>query len=178
MDILSALPLHYWARRPNTIPTNTNTAATVAPESFDHIRLDEIDDSRKSLAGNVYTLEVNKLEPVYKEVKNPTSEYFGQNILVMRGSFTVVEDSTYSGRKLWQDFWTAFKVPLIFLKKLSAATGVAQAENETLSDWANQFSALNPPARFQVQVDQIPDKRDPTGETLINEIKFFTCRPA
>lgn len=171
-DTVDAPPLCCWARRPNTIPT----ATTVAPETFDHIRLDEIDDSRKPLDANVYTLEISKLDPVYKEVKNPTSEYFGQQILVMKGSFTVVDDPKYSGRKLWQDFWTAFKVPLIFLKKISAGTGMAQAEGQTLSDWASQFATLNPPARFQVQVDLVPDKRDPDGPP-VNEIKFFTVRP-
>jgi len=143
---------------------------------FNHINLNDIDDSRKPIDDNVYTLEINKIDTVYKEVKKPDSAYFGQTLQYLKGSFTVVEDPKYSGRKLWSDFCTAFKVPLIFLKKISAATGVQQADGETLSDWSGQFALLNPPARFQVRVKQVPDRRDPDGPP-VNEIEFFTARP-
>lgn len=161
-------------RRPTQI---SNTSATAAPEGFDHINLNDVDDSRKPLAEGVYTLEINKLDPVYKKVTNPSSEYVGQDILVLRGSYTIVEDPTYSGRKLWQDFWTAFKAAQVNLKKQQNATGIIQQEGQTLSDYASQFATLSPPARFQVLVKLTKDRRDPTGPD-VNEISWFTAKPA
>lgn len=143
---------------------------------YNHINLNDIDDSRKPIEDNVYTLEINKIDTVYKEVKKPDSQYFGQTLQYLKGSFTIVDDPKYSGRKQWSDFCTAFKVPLVFLKKISAATGVQQADGETLSDWAAQFALLNPPARFQARIKQVPDRRDPEGAP-VNEIDFFSARP-
>lgn len=124
----------------------------------------------------MYTLEVNKLDPVYTTIKNPTSEYFGKSVLVMKGSFTIVDDEKYSGRKLWQDFYSIYNVPLIFLKKIMQSTGVLQEGDQSLQDWGAQFANLNPPARFQVGVKKVADRRDPDGPP-VNEISFFTSKP-
>lgn len=72
---------------------------------------------------------------------------------------------------------TVYKVPLIFLKKIKDATGVDQAVDQSLEDWASQFATLNPPARFQVQIKKGPDRRDPDGPPA-NQLAFFTCKPA
>lgn len=156
--------------------SNVANAQTLGLESFEHINLNDVDDSRKALPENVYTLEVNKLDLVYRKVSNPSSEYAGQELPVLKGSYTVTDDPEYSGRKLWQDFWVVYKVPQIFLKKQMQATGVIQADGESLGDYAAQFASLNPPARFQVQVKQIDDRRNPEGPK-VNEIAFFTARP-
>lgn len=119
---------------------------------------------------------MNKLDPVYRTVNNPSSEYCGQSILVLRGSYTVTDDANYSGRKLWQDFWTPFKAAQVNLKKQMNATGIIQQEGQTLSEYGAQFATLNPPARFQVLVKVTKDRRDPNGPD-INEINWFTAKP-
>jgi hypothetical protein len=144
---------------------------------FEHINLNEVDDSRQTVEPNVYTFEINKLEPVYREVKNPSSPYAGQKVLVIRGSYTIADDEKFSGRKIWQDFWTPFKVPQIFLKRQMQATGITQADGETLGDWANQFSLLSPPARFQAPLKLEKDNRDPEGPS-VNRIDFYNARAA
>lgn len=163
------------------IASQNGTAATASsiPDIIDwnHQNLNDIDDSRALIDPGVYTFEINKIESVEKEVKKVDSAYFGQSLQYLKGSFTIVDDPKYSGRKQWSDFCTAFKVPLVFLKKISQATGVLNEEGQTLSDWAAQFANLNPPARFQAEMKQVQDRRDPTGKDLQNEIAFFTCRP-
>lgn len=145
-------------------------------ETFEHVNLNDVDDSRKALPENVYTFEVNKLDPVYKKIQNPSSEFYGKEVLVLKGSYTIVDDQNYSGRKVWTDFYTVYKFALVNLKKQMNATGVTQADGESLQDYAEQFATLNPPARFQAILTAKPDKRDPEGP-IRNEINFYTAKP-
>lgn len=146
------------------------------PEVYEHINLNEVDISMKAVDTNVYTLEINKLEPIYRTVKNPNSALFGQSCLVIKGSFTIVDDDKFSGRRLWQDFWTPFDFAKKDLKRLLMATGVGQADGQDLSEWALQFATLNPPARFECMVMKEPDKRD--ASSLVNRINFYQAKPA
>lgn len=143
---------------------------------YEHLNLNEIDDSRKAVEEGVYTLEVNSITPKWIEVKKAGSQFEGQTVLVLKGSYTIVDDPTYSGRKLWNDFFTPTKIQQVFLKKQMQATGVIQEAGQSLIDYVAQFATLNPPARFQVQVKKIADYRDPTGPA-VNEIGFFTAKP-
>ncbi len=153
-----------------------NAYAPATPfEGFEHINLADIDDSAKPIDENVYTLEVNKLEPQYIKINKASSPFCGQEILVLKGSYTVVDDEKYSGRKLWQDFWTNQDYALKSLKKQMNATGVLQTPGETLSDYARQFALLNPPARFQAKVTKGPKFGDP--DTTVNSINLFSARP-
>lgn len=145
-------------------------------EQFEHINLNDVDTSMKPVNGNVYTLEINKLEPVYRTINKADSPFVGQSVLVLKGSYTIVEDNDYSGRKLWSDFWTPFHGAQVGLKKQMQATGVVQGENESLTDYAKRFETLSPPARFLVEVTKVPNRRDPEGPE-VNEINFFTARP-
>jgi hypothetical protein len=144
-------------------------------ESYEHINLNDVDISMKTVEPNVYTLEINKLEPVYRTVKSPTSPLVGQSCLVLRGSFTIVDDENFSNRKLWQDFWTPFDGAKKDLKRILLATAVQQEPGQDLSDWANQFATLNPAARFQAPVTKEADKRDPNGPA-VNRINFFQAK--
>ena len=146
-------------------------------ELGDHINLNDVDDTRKPIEEGVYTLEVNKIDAKYVTIKNPSSPSVGQSPLVLKGSYTIVDDAKYSGRKIWEDFWTNQKFALVNLKKQQNATGVMQAEGEGLSDYAAQFATLSPPARFQVLIQCQPDKRDPSGEP-VNRISWFSAKPA
>lgn len=149
--------------------------STVA-ESFEHINLNEVDTSMKPVETNVYTLEINKLEPKYLKINKEGSPFQGQDVLVLKGSYTIVEDEKYSGRKLWSDFWTCFEGGKKSLRKQMDATGVVQGTNESLIDYAKQFETLSPAARFLVSVTKVVDKRDPEGGE-VNQINFFTARP-
>lgn len=145
---------------------------------FDHINLADVDDSRKPVAQNVYTFQVNSLNPVTRTVKKEGSPYQGQSILVLDGHFEIVEDSTYSGRRFKQGFWTPFKGAQISLKRLMKATGNPQGE-QSITDWANSYAQLNPPARFQALLTlAVPrgQENDPTAEPE-NSIDLFTAKP-
>lgn len=145
------------------------------PSEYTHYNLNDVDDSRKPVDANIYTLEINKLEPVYRTVKSPTSVNFGKEFLVIRGSYTIVDDPKFSGRKLWKDFWTNQKVALIFLKKQMVSTGVLQTDTQELEEWASQFATFNPSARFQVPVGISKPWGDPEGDDE-NSINFFQCK--
>jgi hypothetical protein len=162
---------------------STATTAT-QPEAFEHINLNDVDDARKPIPEGVYTFEVNKLDPVYKKVQTPTSEFYGQDQLVLKGSYTIVDDPNFSGRKIWEDFRPAYRFAQVNLKKQMDATGVIQQDGESLNDYAAQFALLNPPARFQALLRCGFDKRDlgANGEPLEgtkprNSISWFTSKP-
>lgn len=146
-------------------------------EAYEHINLNEVDTSIKAIEPNVYTLEVNKLDPVYRTIKNPASVFAGQTVLVLRGSFTIVDDDNFSGRKVWQDFWTNFDGAKKDLKRILTATGVEQPEGMSLTDWAAQFANLNPPARFKAPITKEANKQDPTAGP-VNRINFIQSRVA
>jgi hypothetical protein len=139
---------------------------------FDHIRLSDVDDSRAPLEQDVYTLEVNKLDPITRTINKEGSEFQGQTVPVLQGSFTVVDHDKYASRKVWGDLWLCFKAGVVGAKKIQQATGVQQADGQSISDWASQFAALNPPARIQVLVEKLgPEAAKP------NRINFYTVKP-
>lgn len=142
--------------------------------AFEHINLNQIDPGFKPVPENVYNLEVNSIKPSYVKVTKPGSKYEGQTVLVLKGSFTIVDDAEYSGRKLWSDFWATNNYNLIELKKLSEATGVIQGEGQTLPEFVEQFATMNPPAKFQCFVT----KEDDYKGTPRNVVKFVQARAA
>jgi len=93
---------------------------------------------------------------------------------VLKGSYTIVDHEKLSGRKLWEDFMTPFKFAQVNLKKQQNATGVVQAEGESLRDYAAQFASLSPAARFQVLIKE--GKNRLSGEPE-NQISWFSARP-
>lgn len=149
-------------------------------EAFEHINLNEVDDARATIPAGVYTFEINKLDPVYKTIKNPESEFFGKSVLVLKGSYTIVDDPNFAGRKVWEDFYTPYRFAQVNLKKQMTATGIPQEEGQTLSDYASQFALLNPPARFQAMLRSEIDKRDANNPDAKprNSVNWFVARPA
>lgn len=143
---------------------------------FEHINLNQVDDSQKPIDAGVYTFEVNSLKPKTIKVKKETSPLFGQELDLVEGSYTIVDDEKYSGRKLWRTFWMNKKYDLIFLKKQAAATGITQGVDEDFAEYTGQFALLNPPARFQAPLDVKKPYNDPEGAE-INEMNFFQAKP-
>lgn len=141
---------------------------------FNHIRLAEVDDSRQPLDQDVYTLEINKLDPITRTINKEGSELQGQTVPVLQGSFTVVDNDKYAGRKFWQDLWMCYKGGQVGAKKIQAATGVTQADGQSVSDWGAQFATLNPPARIQILVE----KKVGDDGVPVNRLNFFTVKPA
>jgi hypothetical protein len=139
---------------------------------FEHINLNQIDPGYKPIDENVYNYEVQSLKPTYVKINKPTSPYAGQEVLVLKGSFTVVDDDNFSGKKVWYDFWTTNKYNLIELRKLKDATGVEQLDNQSLVEWANSFATLNPSAKFQC----FTTKEDDRNGVPRNVIKFMQAR--
>ena len=139
---------------------------------FDHIRLSDVDDSRQPLDQDVYTLEVNSLAPTTRTINKEGSEFQGKSVPVLQGSFTVVDHDKYASRKVWGDLWMCFKAGTVGAKKIQDATGVLQTDGQSISDWASQFSTLNPPARIQALVEKLgPEAAKP------NRINFYTVKP-
>jgi hypothetical protein len=145
-----------------------------ATEQFEHINLNDVDTTASRIDTGYYTLELNQLTVKYVKINKPTSPYAGQEVLVLKGWYTIVDDDKYSGRKLFHEFWTPFTNAKKSLALQMKATGVIQEPNQSLPDYAAQFATLNPPARFQVQVEKVPGK---DGEGDENRINFFTAKP-
>jgi hypothetical protein len=161
-------------------PQGGNTAMTPTPfdtAGFEHLNLNDVDTTAQAVDANVYTLEIAKLEPAYRTISKEDSPYKGQQVLVLRGAFIIVDDEKYSGRRIFKDFWTPYRGAQVGLRKLQDATGVKQTEGQLLTEWASQFALLNPPAKFQAPVTKGPDRRDPDGPA-VNDIDAFKCRPA
>ena len=149
------------------------TPAMTNAFDFDHIRLSDVDDSRSALPQDYYTLEINKLEPVKVTINKEGSEFKGQSVTVLKGSFTVVDSDKYSSRKVWTDFWTPYKAGQVGLSKIEKSTGVNQGNGQTIPEWASQFETLNPPARIQALVtNKTGDDGNPR-----NEVNPFSIKP-
>jgi len=148
-------------------------AAQEAAVEFEHINIMEIDPTFKPINEGFYTLQVNKLTP--KTITPSKGKNQGKAVLVLNGSFTVVGDDAFSGRKIWKSFWASNPVDLKDLRRLADATGVTQDAGQTLSEYAQTFETLNPPAEFKVFLATQADYRDPTQ--MVNEIKFNQAQP-
>ena len=156
------------------IMSNQNDAVpALEAVEFEHIIIMQIDPTFKPIDEGFYTLQVNKLTPktgVAKSGKNSGKPY-----MFLNGSFTVVNDENFSGRKLWKSFWASNPVDLKDLRRLADATGVVQEAGQTLSEYAAVYETLNPPAQFKVFVGTENDYRD--ANATVNVIKFAQAQP-
>lgn len=146
----------------------TETVDMTEGYEFEHIQLQDIDPTFKPVDAGMYTLQVNSIKGRQVEIKNGKNA--GKTATVLKGSFTIVGDPNFSGRKLWHDFWSTNRTSLVELRKVMDATGVEQQQGETLSEYGTRFGELNPPAEFKVYVAVEPDYRD--ASVNVNVIKF------
>lgn len=155
------------------MPIEDAGAVPAEAVEFEHINIMEIDPTFKPIDEAFYNLQVNKLTP--KVITPKAGKNANKAVLVLNGSFTVVGDENFSGRKLWKSFWASNPVDLKDLRRMADATGVTQSPDQTLSEYAGVFATLNPPAEFRVFVGQEKDYRDP--EQTVNIIKFAQAQP-
>lgn len=139
---------------------------------FDHINIMEIDPTIKPIDQGFYTLQVNKLTP--KTVTPAKGKNQGKACLILSGSFTLVNDANFAGRKFWKTFWTTNPVDLKDLRRLADATGVTQTPDQTLSDYANGFEVLDPPAELKIFIAEEADYRT---QEPVNVLKFNQAQP-
>jgi hypothetical protein len=152
--------------------SNNQGGQALAETNYEHINIMEIDPSYKPIPAGMYNLQINKLTP--RLVTPNKGKNAGKEVLVLNGSFTVVNEENYSGRKLWQSFWASNPVDLKDLRRIADATGVTQVEGQTLSEYALTFENLNPPAEFKVPVDI---EKAWQSEEDVNKIKFNGAQP-
>lgn len=137
-------------------------------EEFNYVDLHTIDPTFKPVDAGVYTLQVNSIKGQTVEIK--TGKNAGKTKLLLKGSFTIVGDPNFSGRKLWYTFWADNRINLVELRKLMDATGIEQQQGESLTDYGTRFGELNPPAEFKCFVAVEKDYKDPNAD--VNVIKF------
>ncbi len=140
---------------------------------FEHINIMDIDPTFKPVDEGFYTLQVNKLTP--KTITPSKGKNQGKAVLVLNGSFTIVNSDSFSGRKIWKSFWASNQVDLKDLRRLADATGVTQDPGQSLSEYAQTFETLNPPAEFKIFLGTEADYRDPTQQ--VNVMKFNQAQP-
>lgn len=144
---------------------------------FNYINIMDIDPTFQPVAKGPRTLEVTKLTPK-TYIGKPGSKYEGQEQMLINGSFTVVDDAEFNGRRIFQTLFASSAYDLKGLRRLADATGVTQETGETFSDWLSSFEQLNPPARFKAFVDVV-DKPDREGNIVpTNVISFSNVKPA
>lgn len=137
-------------------------------EEFDYIQLQDIDPTFKPVDAGMYTLQVNSIKAQVVEPK--TGKSAGTTKLLLKGSFTIVNDPNFSGRKLWHTFWMDNQFNKVELRKLMDATGEEQGQGQPITEWATKFGELNPPAEIKVYVAVEKDWKDKV--TDVNVIKF------
>lgn len=140
---------------------------------FSHINLNEIDPTFQAIDEGFYMLQVNKLTA--KVVTPKAGKNAGRQVLVLNGSYTLVNDDQYSGRKFWKSFWTSNPVDLKDLRRQMDATGVVQEEGQSLEEYAATFETLNPPAELRIFIGKEADYRNP--EQTVNVLKFAQAQP-
>ena len=160
-----------------TIETTTQTPEI--PSTFAHYNLNDVDPEagkRKfdAIETDEYTLEINGM--TQKTITPKTGKRAGVETEVVEGSFTVVDNAQYGGRKLWHTFWPG-TASVGQLQRLSRMTGLPQEPGQTIYEWLQRFGELNPPAKFKVTVAKKAPYNNPDGDP-VNEINFFTAKVA
>jgi hypothetical protein len=162
-----------WRKTRDIMSEQNGNVALEAPAEFDHINIMDIDPTFKPIDPGFYTLQVNKITPKVTEPKS--GKNVGKSLLMLNGSFTVVNHENFAGRKLWKTFWTNNPVDLKDLRRLADATGVTQSPDQTLSEYVKTFEELAPPAEFNIFIGVEADYRDPN--TMVNSLKFNQAQP-
>lgn len=155
----------------------TNATQTMPNETltseFSHINIMEIDPTFKPVEEGFYTLQVNSLKS--QTVKPQSGKNAGKEVLVLKGSYTIVGDDRYSGRKFWKTFWTTSTYDLKDLRRQADATGVTQEAGQPLEEYAAVFETLVPPAEMKIFVGVEKDFRNPDQD--VNVLKFTQAQP-
>jgi hypothetical protein len=160
---------------PSTNDTQSNYTNGHTQESeFDYFQLSEVDPTFKPLEVGPRTLQLLKLEPKIIEPKK--GKHQGEKVLVLNGSFLVINDETYSGRRLYNTFWLTNSFDQKSLRRLSDGVGIPQEPGEGIKDWAVRMSQSQP--TFKVFVDQKIDGNDGSTNTYKNEIKWANIQAA
>jgi len=129
--------------------------------TFDHVDLKQIDPNIEPINGGVYSLRVTDAKMVEYEKE-------GNKNKRISFSFTVFNDSTYAGRRVFTSLFEG-EFALKALRRLMDATGIVKETDETLESWLDKL--VTERAEFRTSIDRLPDVHYKTGLPNPNNVK-------
>jgi heat shock protein HspQ len=148
----------------------------------EYFNIMDVDPNFSPIEEGVYKLRINKM--TLKEF--PKKDNSGESWRVVNGDFTVVDDATFSGRRLFPTFWLTNSFDLKSLRKIADRTGVTQEPTENFEAWLGKLTSIQPEFRSKIEVvDEIdratkqPKVDEITGKPMkTNVINFKTVLAA
>lgn len=148
----------------------------IAPTTFDHVQLNEIELGFKALPEDVYTLQIQNTGIRTYTIKTPKNgRNVGDTAQFASIMFGVTGHESLSGRKVFGKFYPD-AYGLANLKRLANVVGIEQAPGESIEDWLGRLKERQP--RFITKVNQ-RSYVNAAGDTVVdNEIDFKTAQVA
>ena|ERR1700722_17350939 len=146
-------------------------------DSFEHFNLNEVDPTFKPIDPKIYGLRVNKFE--YKIVQPKSGKRVGEDTPLVNANFTVINDDTFSGRRLRHTFWMLNPYDQKAVRRLAENTGLMQEADEPFEEYCKRFASQNPPVEFRTYVGlkELPGKNEKGESQYDNEIKWNQVFP-
>jgi hypothetical protein len=146
-------------------------------DTFQYFNVMDVDPTFKPIEPGAYTLQLAKIGA---QVKTPQSgKMAGQETLMINATFIVVDDPTYSGRRLFNTFWIHNPFDQKILRKIADRTGVTQAPGESLTDWLAKLTQIQPRIKAPVTVqteNAYPPSQNPDGTPVTQEVNKVDFR--
>lgn len=79
----------------------------------------------------------------------------------------MVDNDTYSGRRLWHTFYLSNGFDQKALRKVADATAVTQAPGETFEQWCSAVTSSQPEIKVKINIQ--PDIDRATGQPKVDE---------
>jgi len=143
------------------------------PLDFDYVDLNEVDPNQTKIPENAYTLKVLNAELI-----NGISKKSGEPYKRVDFTFAIVDDETFSGRRLWDSLFQN-ESSLKRLRRLMDATGVQQTPGTTLSEWLKELTLYQPSFKAEVTLRVDPRQTVAAGvePEKINRVNLWSAVP-
>lgn len=144
--------------------------------NFEHFNLKDVDPTFKPVDPKVYSFRVNRFE--YKIIVPGKGARAGQETPLVNVGLTIINDDTYSGRRLQDAFWVLNPFDQKKLRKLADAVGLMQEPDEPFEEYCKRFSSQNPPVEFKTYVGLKDIGKNEKDETVYdNKIAWNQVLP-
>ena len=144
---------------------------------FTHWNVMDIDPAFETVGQGVKAFRLAKLE--YKTIVPKSGKNQGVEVPIVSGRFIVINDDTFSGRRLNHTFWLDNTYDQKGLRRLVDAIGVPQTPGESIEDFCKRVSSLEPAPEFKTFLAEVEKGVDEvTGKPIKdNQMKWNQVSP-
>jgi hypothetical protein len=142
-------------------------------DAFEYTALAAVDPNFTPVPQAVYTLEIVSAGPkafTYSSDSKPeakNSHQKGDTGKLYNMKLVITEDDTYSGKNVFASFFPS-EFTMKQFRRVMDATGIAQKDGQSISEWLTAFTTLSPRARFRTLVEIKEDGYKGNPENIVN----------